>query len=212
MTKEELTKLITKLVIENMKKQDQRIHLGVSNRHVHLDRADMNILFGINSELTNKKDLGQPGQFAAEEVVTMLGPKGEIERVRILGPLRSKTQIEISASDGRKLGINAPLRESGLTENTPGVELIGPAGKVHKDMGVIVSLRHIHMTPKDALSAGVKDGQRVSVQVGDKTKRGAILQNVLIRISDRYALEMHIDVDEALALGVGNGDYAEIVE
>jgi Propanediol utilization protein len=212
MTQEQLTELITKIVIKNMDMQKMRIPLGVSNRHIHLDRADMDILFGAGSELTHKKDLGQPGQYASEEIVTLKGPKGQLKNVRVLGPLRSQTQIEISRTDGRTLGVDAPVRESGSLDSTPGIEIIGPAGSVVKDKGVIAALRHIHMTPQEALHAGLADGQRVCVQLGTKEARGAVLQNTVVRVSDRYALEMHIDVDEANALGVSSGDFALVVE
>lgn len=203
---------ITRLVVEVLKKHELLEHstpVGVSNRHVHLNREDMDILFGKGSELTVKKMLGQPGQYAAEECVLVRGPKGEFKRVRVLGPLRSKTQIEISITDSFTLGVKAPVRESGQLDGTPGIELVGPCGTVKKSNGVIVALRHIHMTPKDAEKFGVKDGQMVRTVFGGP--RGAVLNNVLIRVSDKFALEMHIDVDEANAVGTKNGARAEIL-
>ena len=209
---EEVVRQITRLVIEQLQKQqeDRSIPIGVSNRHIHLDRADMDVLFGPGSELTVKKMLGQPGQYASEETVTLRGSKGELSRVRVLGPLRSKTQIEISVADGFALGVKPPVRESGHLEDTPGVEIIGPCGTVKKAEGVIAALRHIHMTPADAQRFGVQDGQYVKIKIDGL--RGAILCNVLVRVSERFALEMHIDVEEANALGVKNGDKAYCAE
>jgi len=194
----EIVRQITRMVVEELQKQ-QRLErstpIGVSNRHVHLDRADMDALFGPGSELTVKKMLGQPGQYASEETVTIRGPKGELSRVRVLGPLRAQTQVEISIADGFTLGVKPP-----------GIEIIGPCGSVKKDSGVIAALRHVHMTPKDAARFGVEDGQYIQTEIDGL--RGAILCNVLVRVSDKYALEMHIDVEEANALGVKNGDRA----
>ena len=205
----EIVRQITRMVVEELQKQ-QRLErstpIGVSNRHVHLDRADMDALFGPGSELTVKKMLGQPGQYASEETVTIRGPKGELSRVRVLGPLRAQTQVEISIADGFTLGVKPPVRESGQLKDTPGIEIIGPCGSVKKDSGVIAALRHVHMTPKDAARFGVEDGQYIQTEIDGL--RGAILCNVLVRVSDKYALEMHIDVEEANALGVKNGDRA----
>ena len=208
MTREELVRLITRKVIEALQ-GGRPIPLGVSNRHIHLDRADMDILFGPGSELTHKKDLGQPGQYAAEETVTLRGPKGTLKKVRVLGPLRSETQVEISVADGYVLGVKPPVRESGYLSGTPGIEIIGPCGSIKKDRGVIVALRHIHMTPTDAEQFGVKDKDVVCVRIGDEI-RGAQLTNVHVRVSGQYALEMHIDVDEANAVGAKNGDFVTI--
>ena len=205
----EIVRQITRMVVEELQKQ-QRLErstpIGVSNRHVHRDRADMDALFGPGSELTVKKMLGQPGQYASEETVTIRGPKGELSRVRVLGPLRAQTQVEISIADGFTLGVKPPVRESGQLKDTPGIEIIGPCGSVKKDSGVIAALRHVHMTPKDAARFGVEDGQYIQTEIDGL--RGAILCNVLVRVSDKYALEMHIDVEEANALGVKNGDRA----
>lgn len=210
MTREELVKLVTQRVVEALK-AGPPIPLGVSNRHIHLDRSDMDALFGPGSELTFKKELAQPGQYAAEETVIIRGPKGEIKRVRVLGPLRSATQVEISVADGYVLGVKPPVRESGKLDNTPGVEIIGPCGAVKKDAGAIVALRHIHMSPEDALRFGVQDKDIVNVDAGDGT-RNLMFRNVLVRVSDKYRLEMHIDVDEANAAGAKNGDRVRITK
>lgn len=208
---EELVALVTRLVVEELQKAQWSVPIGVSNRHVHLCRADMDALFGPGSELTYKKKLGQPGQFAAEETVTVKGPKGALSRVRVLGPLREATQVEISVADGFTLGVNPPVRESGKVENTPGVELIGAKGSVKLEQGVIAALRHIHMTPPMAERMGLRDNDRVHVELGDAI-RGAIFKNVLVRVSDHYAPEMHVDLDEANAVGVKNGDMARIIK
>ena len=209
----EFVREVTRLVVEALQ-EHQRLErstpIGVSNRHIHLDRADMDALFGPGSELTVKKMLGQPGQYAAEETVTIRGPKGELNRVRVLGPLRNETQIEISVADGFVLGVKPPVRESGQIEGTPGIEIIGPKGSVKKERGVIAALRHIHMTPEIAERLGYRDGQYVQTKI--EGLRGALLCNVLVRVSEKYALEMHIDVEEANALGVKNGDRAFFVE
>jgi propanediol utilization protein len=188
---------------------ERPIQMGVSNRHVHLNRQAMDVLFGTGSALTRRNDLGQPGQYAAEETLTLRGPKGEIQRVRVLGPLRAKCQVEITISDGYRLGVKAPVRDSGDLEGTPGLELIGPNGSLMLKKGVIVAGRHIHMTPMDAAVYGVNDRDIVSVEIAGP--RGALLKNVLIRVSDTAGLEMHIDVEEANALGVKNGMQGEIV-
>ena len=210
---QDLVRQITRLVVEALQEQEQlerSTPIGVSNRHIHLDRADMDALFGPGSELTVKKMLGQPGQYAAEETVTIRGPKGELSRVRVLGPLRGETQVEISVADGFALGVKPPVRESGQLEDTPGIEIIGPKGSVKKERGVIAALRHIHMTPDIARRLGYRDGQYVQTRI--EGLRGALLSNVLVRVSENYALEMHIDVEEANALGVKNGDRAFFLE
>ncbi len=208
-TYEMFVALVTRLVIEELEKFQRSVPIGVSNRHIHLDRADMDILFGQDSELTFKKELGQPGQYAAEETVTLHGPKGELGRVRVLGPLRNESQVEVSVTDGFALGVRPPIRESGKLKGTPGVTIAGPKGTIEKDTGTIAALRHVHLDPETARRIGVKDKQMVKVEIGGL--RGGILHNVLIRVSEQFAPEMHIDVDEANAFGVKNGDRAYII-
>ncbi|QIB70713.1 phosphate propanoyltransferase [Aminipila butyrica] len=210
MTNEEFVRMITKLVMEELSLRSLSIPIGVSNRHIHLDRADMDILFGKGSELTRIKDLKQPGQYASKEVVTLKGPKGQQENVRVLGPLRAQTQIEISTNDTYVLGVKAPIRESGKLEGTPGLEIIGPMGTVKKEQGLIVAARHIHMPPDIAKKIGAKNRDLVNVEVGGE--RGAILKNVLLRVSEKDALEIHLDMDEANAIGVKNGDGVRIIK
>ena len=208
MTREDLVKLVTRLVVERLQ-SGPSIPIGISNRHIHLSRADMDVLFGKGSELTWKQDLKQPGQYACQETVIVRGPKGEFKKVRVLGPLRPETQLEISKTDSFTLGVSTPVRESGDLKNTPGIEIIGPAGSVKKDQGVIVALRHIHMSTEDAKKFGVKDKDVVDVVVGNETRK-AILTNVLVRVSDKFVLEMHLDIDEGNAVGAGNNDPAYI--
>ncbi len=206
---EEFLRLVVKLVVEELLKMERSVPIGVSNRHIHLNRADMDTLFGEGSELTRVKDLGQPGQYAAAETVTSQGSKGELTRMRVLGPLREESQVEVSIGDGFALGVHPPVRESGQLEGTPGVKVVGPNGEVEMKRGVIAALRHIHLDPATAECMGVHDKQIVRVEIGGL--RGAVLNNVLLRVSDKFAPEMHIDVEEANALGVKNGDRAYII-
>ncbi len=206
---EELIQSIVQSVMDQLKNYDQlKIPIGVSNRHVHLSRKDMDALFGEGSELTKKADLAQPGQFAANETVTVRGPKGEFKKVRVLGPLRSESQVEISLTDGFSIGVKAPIKESGKLDNTPGVTLIGPKGSVELPKGTIVALRHIHMDPTTAEKLGLHDKDVVEVETFGE--RAGVLGNVLVRVSDKYALEMHVDIDEANACSLRNKDYVVI--
>ena len=210
-SKEQLKKIVTQVIIEKLSEQqdDILIPIGVSNRHVHLCREDVNLLFGKEYELTKLNDLKQPGQFAAKEVVTIRGPKGQLEKVRILGPLREETQVEISVTDSFKLGIKPPIKESGKLENTPGITIIGPKASVETSKGTIVALRHIHVPAKVAQKLNIKDKDIVSVEINGDRK--AILGSVLVRVSDKYVLEMHVDMDEANACYLKNGDLVKIV-
>lgn len=210
-SKETLVKIITQKIIEviNENNDKESIPIGVSNRHLHISKEDLELLFGKGYKLTKLKDLKQPGQYAAKEVVCIKGTKGQFDKVRILGPVRDKTQIEISISDGFKLGINPPVRESGKIEGTPGIEIIGPCANLIKDEGVIAALRHIHMTPDFANKIGVRDNQFVDVQV--EGIRKVMLGNVLVRISKKYVLEMHLDTDEANACLLSNNDKVKII-
>jgi len=207
--------LLVKVVAEVVKRlqsqgEEPLVPIGISNRHIHLSQRDLDVLFGEGYQLTKLKDLKQPGQYAAKETVTIIGPKGSFEGVRILGPVRAETQLEISLSDGFKLGIKAPVKESGKIENTPGIKIKGPVGTVEKAQGVIAALRHIHMPPDFANRFGFKDKDLVKVVVGGE--RETQFHNVLLRVSESYALEMHLDTDEANACGVANDDLARIVK
>ena len=185
------------------------VPVGVSARHIHLTREHVEVLFGKGYELTRKKDL-MGGQFAANEQCTIVGLKlRAIENVRILGPVRKASQVEISATDARTLGVNAPLRESGDIAGSAPIALVGPKGVLYLEEGCIVAARHIHMTPEQARSAGLHDGEYVSVRMGDE--RGAVLDHVKIRVDPSFSLEMHIDTDEANACQVKQGDTAYIM-
>ncbi|MGB4262531.1 MAG: phosphate propanoyltransferase [Fervidobacterium sp.] len=195
-----------------MKKKEFPIIAGVSNRHVHLSKEDLETLFGPGYQLTPTKDLGQPGQFACKETVTIVGPKGSIENVRILGPVRKETQIEVSLTDAFKLGVTPPVRDSGDIEETPGIVIIGPNGKkIEKEKGVILAKRHVHMIPEDAEKFGVKDKDIVKVIV-DHGNRRLIFDDVLVRVSEKFALEFHVDTDEANAALLKTGDVVYILE
>lgn len=206
MHSEDVVKLITKIVVDKIKAlENYKIPIGVSNRHVHLSQKDLDILYGQGYSLTKKIDLKQPGQYAANETVTIRGPKGEFENVRILGPTRNESQVEVSMTDSFRLGVKPPIKESGQLENSPGLEIIGPKGSVKIPNGTIIALRHIHMTPEYAEKMGVKDKEIVEVET--LGERHGVLGNVLIRVSDKYSLEMHVDVDEANACALKNDDF-----
>lgn len=207
--------VIEQIVINTVKKliaekdSPNRVVLGISNKHIHLSQKDIETLFGEGYELTNIKDLKQPGQYAAKETVKVIGPKGCFDKVRILGPARPESQIEISLTDARTLGIKAPVCESGQLEGTPGIILEGPCGTVTLTHGVIVALRHIHMPPDVAEKLGIKDKDWVSVETCGVRK--TIFCNVLARVSDKFDYEMHLDTDEANAAGLNNDDYLKII-
>ncbi|QIB26723.1 phosphate propanoyltransferase [Caloranaerobacter azorensis] len=188
----------------------KELPIALSNRHVHLSKEHIEKLFGEGYELTKMKDLSQPGQFAAEEKIDVVGPKGTLKGVRVLGPARGSTQVEISLTDGFKLGVVPPVRNSGDLAGSPGVKLVGPKGEVELKEGVIAAARHIHMHTDDAKEFGVKDKDIVKVRV--RGQRGLIFENVLVRVSPNYALEMHVDVDEGNAAGVKNGDMVELIK
>ncbi len=185
--------------------------IETSARHVHVSQADLETLFGKGYALTPKKDLSQPGQFACVERVTVVGPKKELAGVSILGPVRNETQVEISLTDARSIGVTALIRESGDTEGTCGCKLIGPAGEVELDHGVICAKRHIHMTPADAEKYGLQNKQIVSVKAAG-TGRETIFGDVVVRVSEKFSLAMHIDTDECNAAGIGPNFTGEILD
>ncbi|MDR7813930.1 phosphate propanoyltransferase [Lacrimispora sp.] len=182
-----------------------------SARHVHLTQEHLEILFGNGYELTKKKSLSQPGQYACEERVTVVGSKGEFKGISILGPVRKATQIELSATDARSIGIAAPLRESGDVAGSGACKIVGPAGEIEITEGVIVAKRHIHATPAEAEKLGVKDGEVVSVKI-DTDGRSLIFGDVVVRVNENYALAMHIDTDESNAASCGREQYGEIIK
>ena len=188
-----------------------KVLVETSARHVHLSRADLDVLFGKGYELTVKKDLSQPGQYACEERVTVVGPKKAIERVGILGPVRPASQVEVSYTDARTLGINAPVKESGDIAGTPGCKLVGPCGEVEIANGVIVAKRHIHFTPAEAEAAGVSDKEIVSVKV-ESEGRTTIFGDVVVRVNPNFSAAMHIDTDESNAAAAFGLVYGEIIK
>ena len=185
------------------------VPIGVSNRHVHLCQEDLEALFGPGYQLTPIKPLSQPDQFASQETVTVVGPKGKIEKMRVLGPLRPQTQIEISITDSFALGIKPSIRMSGKLADTPGAKIIGPAGEVDVKEGVMVAARHMHISKREAEAYGLKDGQTVGLKVPGE--RALVFENVLVRSGDGHELEVHLDVDEANAAKLKNNDILEII-
>lgn len=190
--------------------EQKLVPVGVSARHIHLSAEHVAILFGEGSELTVAKPLSQPGQYAANETVAVIGPKGSFPKVRILGPLRPSTQLEVSRTDAFSLGVNPPVRESGNIAGSAGITLKGPAGEVTIEEGVIVAARHIHFHTSDADKWGIADKQQLKVRF--QGERGVVFEHVIARVSPDFALDMHIDTDEANAAGIKNGDTAEIIE
>ncbi len=183
------------------------VEVEASGRHVHLTEAQARQLFGHG--LTAERPLSQPGQFLCRERVALVGPKGRLDRVAVLGPARAEAQVEISLTDARALGIDAPVRLSGDTAGTPGIAIEGPAGRLDLDHGVLAAQRHIHMTPADAARYGLQNGDTVSIQC--LSARPLILQGVAVRVSDRFATYVHIDFDEANACGHRRGDLGRIL-
>lgn len=187
-----------------------KVTVEVSARHVHLSREAVNILLGKNYELIPKRFLSQPGQFLSEEKVEIVGPRGSIKNVAVLGPLRKKTQVELSITDTRKIGINTLIRESGNLFGSSGCEIIGPKGLLKIEEGVIIAKRHIHMPPKDAECNNLQDGQIVAVKT-DNEERPVIFGEVVVRISEQFSLACHIDTDEANAAGIKDKVFGEII-
>lgn len=207
------------IVHENLGKHRQKnsatsqqkltIPAGVSNRHVHLSQEHVEALYGKDYTLTALSELSQPGQFAAKETVTLLGPKGFIQNVRVLGPERPESQVEIAKTDGFKLGVHPPVRQSGDIDDTPGLTLIGPKGTVVVERGVIIAKAHIHMSPKDAQKFNVADHDHLMLQ--SKTDRPVIFPEVVVRVSERFALDFHVDLDEGNAANLKTGDHVSVI-
>ena len=189
----------------------EKILVETSARHVHVSKEDLAVLFGEGYQLTKKKDLSQPGQFACHERVAVIGPKSSFPAVSILGPERKQTQVELSASDARSIGVTCPVRESGDLAGSAGCKIVGPNGEIEISEGVIIAKRHIHMTPADAAVYGVEDKQVVSVAI-ESPERSLVFGDVVVRVSDSYALAMHIDTDEANAVLAGPNAYGEIIK
>ncbi len=184
------------------------VEVAASGRHVHVTKEQAMVLFG--HDLTEKRPLSQPGQYLAQERVTVIGPKGEFQNVAVLGPARKEAQIEISLTDGRVLGLHPPVKPSGDVSGSPGATLVGPKGRIELQRGVIAAQRHIHMTPEDAAAMGVRDKEIVRFQVF--SRRPVVFEEVLIRVSDKFATYVHLDYDEANACGWQAGDLGRILK
>ena len=189
-----------------------QVLVEISARHVHVSAEDLATLFGEGYELTNKKWLSQPGQFACEERVRVIGSKGEFPAVSILGPIRPETQVELSLTDARSIGVTAPVRESGDLAGTGACKLVGPKGEVEIDHGVIAAQRHIHATPADAEALGLTNGEIVAVEIPSANGRNLTFGDVVVRVSEKYALAMHIDTDEANAAGMKPNTMGTIIK
>ena len=206
--------LIARMVMEALESREKEsngfaVPIGVSARHIHLTQEHVEILFGKGYQLTKKKEL-MGGQYASNEQVTIVGLKlRAIENVRILGPVRKKSQVEISATDAIRLGVKAPIRESGNVKGSAPIAVVGPKGVIYLEEGCIIAKRHIHMAPKDAMAAGVADGQTVSVKADNE--RGTVFIHVQIRVDESFTLEMHIDTDEANAAKIATGQTVTII-
>ena len=202
--------LIDKVIDRIQNELDSSFEVEASGRHVHLSRKELDALFGTGYELTKAKDLSQPGQYASKERLTVVGPKGAFHNVVILGPVRKESQVEVSLTDCLQLGVKAPIRESGDIEGTPGIVLVNGDKSVSLEKGLIVAKRHVHMTPEDAEKIGVKNHDIVKVKV--EGARPLIFDDVVIRVSPKFATYMHIDYDEANACGFKKGTRGRIIK
>lgn len=208
-TQEQLAAIVAEAVRAELQKRSRQVPVGISVRHIHLSRADVDRLFGRNYQLTPKKKLSQPGQYACEECLDVIGPKGELKKVRILGPERKATQIELAQTDCRNIGVTAPVRSSGNTAGTPGITLRGPLGEITVPEGVIIADRHLHMSEGEAAAFGLKDGDHVRIQV-DGVKPG-VLGNVLVRAGNGHSLDLHIDTDDGNAFLLRQGQLVTVL-
>ena len=195
--------------VEPLESSDTAVKVRISGRHIHVSQKDLELLYGPGYHLTKYRDLAQPGQYAAKETLTVVGPKGVMEGIRILGPMRDKTQVEISGTDGYHLGMEPPVRDSGNISGTPGIVLVGPYGAVTLREGVILAATHIHMSSHDAAKLKLKNGDRVQVLVDGE--RDIIFTEVLVRVDKSFITEMHVDTDEANAAVIEDGDYVTII-
>lgn len=216
MLDERIVEKITSQVVSQLEKMGidemsfhNSVPVGISNRHIHLSKKDLETLFGYGYKLTLKKALSQPGEFACEEVLDIKVGERMIKGVRVLGPVRRQTQVEVSASDARKLRAKPPVRSSGDLEGSAPVTVIGPKGSINLKEGLIIANRHIHFTPNDAEKFGIKDSDTISVKWGGE--KGGILDNVCCRVSKNYSFELHIDTDDASAFMLQNGDRLEMI-
>lgn len=209
-TPEQLVELVTREVRAQLRLRGRQVPVGISMRHIHLSRREVDALFGRNYCLTPLRPLSQPGQFACQECLDVIGPKGVLHKVRILGPERPTAQVELAQTDCRTIGVSAPVRASGHIEGTPGVLLQGPRGVLDLARGVIIADRHLHMSTAQAAAFGLADGDTVRIRV-DGGKPG-ILDGVLVRAGDRYELDLHLDTDDANAFQLRQGQLVTVLE
>lgn len=208
-TREQLAAIVSEAVRSELRKRSRQVPVGISVRHIHLSRQDVDRLFGRNYQLTPKKQLSQPGQYACEECLDVIGPKGELKKVRILGPERKATQIELTQTDCRNIGITAPVRSSGDTAGTPGITLRGPLGQITVPEGVIIADRHLHLSDAEAAAFGLKNGDRIQIRI-DGIKPG-ILGNVLVRSGSGHSMDLHIDTDDGNAFLLSQGQRVTVL-
>ena len=208
---DELVKEITEDLRLRAERSNTPVPVGISNRHVHFTKEDFKAVFGAAAEPVLFRQLRQPGFFACDELVSIQGPKGTLKNVRMIGPYRTYTQVEVSLGDARALGVEPPIRDSGKLENSPGIRITGPKGSIDIKKGVILSKRHIHFHPGDAELMKIRDAVEVRVRCGSGTERETVYERVLCRVSEKFALELHLDVEEANAAGLKNNDPAYIV-
>jgi putative phosphotransacetylase len=204
----QLVEEVTRVVLGRLEDLQMRIVVGVSNRHAHLSREDLATLFGLD-EMTVYRRVRQPSDFAAVETVSISGPRATFGKLRLMGPCRAKTQVELSRTDCVALGIDAPLTQSGHLDNAGPIDIEGPKGKIHVEHGVMIAARHIHMGPSHAEAWGLADQDLVKVQFGGQ--RGGVLDNFIVRIKDDWVPEIHLDTDEANALGLRDGEYGKLI-
>ncbi len=207
----EIAKRITEEIVSRMERSKTPVPVGVSNRHVHFRQEDWDVLFGAGTQPRKFRQVKQPGFYACFESIDIEGPKGRIEKVRLIAPHRPHTQVEISGTDAQVLGLKPPIRDSGQLEGSGAVRVIGPKGTLEIKQGLIIARRHIHFHPLEAQAMGVKDGEVVRVRAGVGGPRELVFEQVLIRVSDKFSLEFHLDTDEANAAWVRSGDNVSIV-
>jgi len=209
-TDAEQAKRIAEIVSVRLERSKTAIPVGISNRHLHLAAADWEVLFGKDIQPKKLRDLGQPGFYACHETVDIEGPKGRIARVRLIGPFRAKTQIEVSLTDASALGVKPPVRESGQLQDSSPIRVTGAKASLSLKEGLIISRRHLHLHPSEAKTMGIKDAEVVRIRSGIGGIRELVFEQVLVRVSDKFAMEFHLDTDEANAAGVKSGDNVHI--
>ena len=197
-------------IAQRLERSKLDIPVGVSNRHCHLTEAHFKTLFGAGAAPKKVKDIKQPGFYAAEESIDIQGPKGVLKKIRLVAPYRGNTQIELAVTDAIGIGLKPPVRESGDVKGSAGAVLIGPAGKVEIKEGVILAQRHLHFSPAEAKASGMASGEVVRVRAGTGAGRSVVFEDVVVRVSDKYSLEFHVDTDEANAAGIKTGDFVHI--